>query len=149
MGASLNVVLMAHLPQCSGYIVIVKCVLLIFYFWVYTLPPVSGSWAVSHRSAGTQQLVSKPNVSLPPPPPQTSPCLSPSLGASRVGFGSCLTYGHAAELDAAEALQSWTKQPNRPGVLDRQQRHGGDHSSSRFRLLRLVNGAQCRQMCVE
>ena len=36
-------------------------------FWVYTLPPVFGSWAVSHRSAGTQHLVSKPSVSLPPP----------------------------------------------------------------------------------
>ena len=31
-----------------------------------------------------------------PPPPRTSPCLSPSLGASRVGCGLSPTCGHAA-----------------------------------------------------
>ena len=33
------------------------------------------------------------------------------------------------ELAAAEALQSWMKQANRPGGWDRQRRDGGDHSS--------------------
>ena len=36
------------------------------------------------------------------PPPRTSPCLSPSLGASRVGCGPCPTCGHAAQRSAEE-----------------------------------------------
>ena len=40
----------------------VNCNLL---FWVYTLAPVSGSWAVLHRSAGAQHLVSEPVVPNP------------------------------------------------------------------------------------
>ena len=36
------------------------------------------------------------SASVQPPPPRTSPCLSPSLGASRVGCGPSPTCGHAA-----------------------------------------------------
>ena len=36
------------------------------------------------------------------PPPRTSPCLSPSLGASRVGCGPCPTCRHAALRGAEE-----------------------------------------------
>ena len=38
----------------------------------------------------------------PAPPPRTSPCLSPPLGASRVGCGPSPTCGHAAPQRAEE-----------------------------------------------
>ena len=44
-------------------------------------------------------------LSFPPGPPRTSPCLSPSLGASRVEFQPCPICGHEVESDAADALQ--------------------------------------------
>ena len=37
--------------------------------------------------------------------PPASPCLNPSLGASRVGFGPCPTCGHEVESNAVKALQ--------------------------------------------
>ena len=64
----------------------------------------------------------------PDPPPPTSPCLSPPLGASRVGCGPCPTCGHAAQRSAESAQ---VEQPPEPAWEERPKERGERSSGPR------------------
>ena len=59
----------------------------------------------SHCLAGALHFGFEAGGSASLQPPPTLPCLSPSLGASRVEFQPCPTCGHEVESGAADALQ--------------------------------------------
>ena len=52
----------------------------------------------------------------PSNPSATSPCMSPSLGTSKVGCEPCLTCGHEVESDAAKALECVRKLWSQRGI---------------------------------
>ena len=69
-------------------------------FWAPFVCALPNLWGAPHHDVHSVTMVSELWTQLPSSPPRTSPCLSPSLGASRVGCRLSPTCGHAARCAA-------------------------------------------------